>query len=107
MATLHVDVSILTQDVVDLVDGFRIASRGQDKHKELSHKLSDPNCHNKKQAKFNILVNCVECASSVSHSLYTVWQRGQPISFSLADGDCPHCRSKRGFHFAEVKALHA
>jgi hypothetical protein len=107
MANLHVDVNIITQDLVDLVDGFRTSSHAHEKHKELSYKLSDPHCHNRKQAKFGIVVNCVSCANSVSHSLHTVWQRGMPVHISLADGECPHCDGKKGFHFAQVKTLHA
>jgi hypothetical protein len=40
MANLHVDVNIITQDLVDLVDGFRTSSHAHEKHKELSYKLN-------------------------------------------------------------------
>lgn len=107
MGNFHFDFDIVSQDLIDMVEGFNAGSQIHSKHKELSLKLSDPDCHNRKQAVFGAIVKCVSCANKITHSLHTIWQRGMPVHISLADGDCPHCDGKKGFHFAEVKTLHA
>ena len=103
---LHFDPQLFAEDLRELAGAFAKGTLGYDKHTSLSKSLLHP-ASPKTNARFQIVANCVDCAVSVERAVQTVWERGRPVSVSLLDQQCPHCKGQKGFHYAQAKALHA
>lgn len=103
---LHFDHAVLLDDLKDFVGAIAKQVLAHDKHGSLSRSLLNPS-GGRTSAKFTMLANCVDCSYSHAKTAQTIWERGSPISISLDDHACPRCNGKRGFHYAEVKSMHA
>lgn len=103
---LHFDPDILLADFRDFLGAIAKTTLAHDKHGSLSRNLQNPN-GGRTSARFTMAANCVDCSVSHLKTVQTIWERGSPISISLEDGTCPRCQSKRGFHYASLKSMHA
>lgn len=104
---LHCNSETLKKDLKELIASCSKGLAGQRQHQELAVKLKDSNCSVRKNATISVWVNCAECLVNFGCTLITVWQNGKPIEFSLADGGCPECNGKKGFHYTSTSGLHA